>query len=165
MNDWIDYTKIVLEKIKNLGYETAFDYMQDHPKVSFKDLAISLAEAEDVSEYVFALKHLYYQDAQKTNKLRFVNQDALVRYLHEYRVNWKRKTKSIKNRIAAFAKWSIFVCVRLKNDLMDVKQEMIVKQIWDYLEEQVPPNYDWLPESADDPLIQEAFDKFWSEEV
>ena len=36
-----------------------------------------------------------------------------------------------------------------------------IRNIWDYLEYRVPPQFNWMPESVNDPIIIEAFDKYW----
>ena len=148
-------------RLKEKGYESILDFLKKYQAVPYDRLGVLLGVEKDdcmrrlrLLQQVMTIKHNCRKDSCK---------DVLVRYLHQYNVNWKRKHKDVDNRMEALGDWRSFLesCC----DLSFQEAGKLAKQIWDFLEEHVVPNYNWLPESSDDPLITAAFDKFWPENM
>jgi hypothetical protein len=152
-----DRKSYLYESLHQLGYDNLLPFLRVNPQLSYETLAQQLNQfqSKDFLINAYDIKIFHQDESIDCKQFRYATKDALVRFLNSYAVNWKRKNSSIKNRTNAYVEWTMFV---------RKKREAIAKQIWDYLEEQIPPNYNWLPESPDDPLITAAFDKFWPED-
>ena len=150
-------------RLKEKGCESILDFLEKYQAVPYEKLGILLGVEKD-DDIAGNIKFLHKKAAIKFNAQKAACKDALVRYLRQYNVNWTRKIKSIENRTSAYAIWGSFIESCCK-ELSFQEAGKLAKQIWDYLEDHVVPNYDWLPESPDDPLITAAFDKFWPEDI
>lgn len=142
------------KRLKTLNYLTIWEFLQKNQTKTYPELAAVLysdVKNPDVFDLIFSLR----REAFRNKNIREVSKDALVRYLHEYRADWKRSTKSINNRIKVYCSLK-----RMFDDFDDTYKERI-KHIWDYLEYRIPPQYGWIPKSINDPIIVEVFEKFW----
>ncbi len=148
-------------KLSNLHYKSLWDYLKDNPKTSYAEISKLLLPLEEDTS-AFCVRSELGDEAIRTKNMRYITQDALVRYLHEFNANWKRTTKAINNRIHVYNYLRMFLVTHDKK--LETSYEEAILKIWNYLEERVPPNYFWMPDSADDPIIVEAFDKFWNVE-
>jgi hypothetical protein len=160
----------IRNKLKSRGYDSAWDYLRTHIAMTYVEVLKDILGKEAIDLFdTFDLLFVIESEIQTPNQLREVVKDALVRYLREYSVNWKRTTKSIENRMSVYC-----ALERLTGGVRFVQNgetpenafenpyKNTIKKIWDYIEEHVPPNYFWLPDSPDDPLIVDAFNKCWS---
>jgi hypothetical protein len=144
--------------LKILQYHSVWGFLQDNIGIPYFEVVKKILGHSD-EEYVFALLFILTNEDSSTNHIRDITKDALVRYLHEYSVDWTRKTKSINNRINAYNSLKMVFMV---NDQTKVKIfREIIKNIWDYLEERVPPHLYWMPDTPEDTIILEVFDRFW----
>lgn len=148
------------DALKSKGFSSVIDFLIAYPTISYAHLPHVLAFDKNNEDSYYELLVLIDEEAHKNNAKLFIIQDALVRILHQYNVNWFRKTKSIEHRTGVYALWTSFVESCHKN-ISPYEIQKKTKAVWDYIEEQVPPNYDWLPCSTDDPIISDAFEKKW----
>jgi RecG-like helicase len=151
--------------LKTKGVDTLLDFLKMYPTISYNDIdsLIGIKHKNDKGNNIHVevrIESLLQEEAKKYNQKLFAIKDSFVRYLHKDNVKWSKKTKQIEHRVMVYSMWSSFVCSCYPNK---PRPELIkrIKQIWDYIEEQVAGNISWLPVDTEDSIISKAFEKFW----
>jgi hypothetical protein len=153
--------------LKTKGVDTLLDLLKMYPAIPYDDIAELIGikpknndENNIDNDIELRIEFLLREEAKKYKQELFTIKDVLVRYLHKNNVKWSKKTKQIEHRVGVYSMWSSFVCSCYPNK---PRPELVkrIKQIWDYIEEQVAGNINWLPADTEDPIISKAFEKFW----
>ncbi len=113
------------------------------------------SESEEDQRIAYVqLQTVYFEEAEKTGRLRDVLADIVVRKLREHlRKGWAtRKSLSPKRAM---------MMLHLEVPPPYVAGGSLSSgRIWEVLEELAPPG-EWCPEGADDPLIQKLMDRIF----
>lgn len=139
-------------QLEALGYSDLSAFLAANPCVDYVDLAKPL---KGVSGHQIAA--LQVEEARKAGTIRDAARDCLSRYLAgRCRYGWDRGTHRVSNRASAFGVWMSTFSPGLKpNDL-----DAVMDATWQELVRLTPPA-DWVPRSASDPLLVQAFDAGW----
>jgi hypothetical protein len=151
--------------LKTRDVDTLLDFLKMYPAISYNDIdsLIGIKHNNDKDNNIHVevrIESLLREEAKKYKQELFTIKDVLVRYLHKNEVKWSKKTKQIEHRVGVYSMWMSFVCSCYPNK---PRPELLkrIKQIWDYIEEQVAGKIDWLPADTEDQIISKAFEKFW----
>jgi hypothetical protein len=158
----IEYYSLL--KIK--GVDTLLDFLKINPAIPYGDIAglIGIKQKNDDNDIdndiELRIQFLLREESKKYKQELFAIKDVLVRYLYKDNVKWSKKTKQIEHRVGVYSMWGSFVCLCYPNKPRPELNKRI-KQVWDYIEEQVAGNINWLPVDTEDPIISKAFENFW----
>lgn len=143
--------------IKSNGFKDVKGYLDANPGVSYQALAQALGDANIAAMQLYG-EHMRRADA--AGELRKVSIDCLSRFLaHHVKRGWGRG-RHFKFRMAsAFGDWK--TVVRQFSSFGDTLDESL-DAVTEFLKLSDLPE-GWVPESADDPFLQAAFQKGWPE--
>lgn len=159
-----DWRKRVLERVREMGYQSVSDYLKARPGVPYLDLAEELSRPLAGGEYgdvaAVQIEELQYLEAESEGKLREAAMDSLVRILRDRlgQGGWNEGAGADFKRAWAYASWSGLVS-RCGEDRV---AEAYADKTWEALKELSPPR-GWLPSSPEDPYVVAAFNKGWPE--
>jgi hypothetical protein len=140
-----DWLARIHQRVHALGFSSVSAFADMHPKATLMQLAAELGDDVAAIQVEGALR----DEAEKTGALERFARALLVRYIrNDLPMGWKIGERFDFDRAGVFANWSAGV-----EGLMD---KPIRKVVWGRLKDaDIPAG--WLPESLDDPYIEQAF--------
>lgn len=142
-------------RLSQLGYANVSDYVADHPTEPYVgDLA------DRLNMIPVLLPVLQFAEAEALEDLRKTSRDSLFREIvgNSHKQDW-----------IAFSLWSVHMTGDAVTELADriyrisgmtqAEVESVCDRIMSHIRESAPSG--WVPESADDPILVQAFDEVW----
>src|SRR5439155_17181587 len=138
--------------VRALGFSSLADYLAARVGVPYTDLA------DELGDGILGLHLAAVQMKQATNR-RAAAADALVRTLRQVLTRGWDLTEALEPGVTRdfvnVAAWSYWT------SLLDAARppEEVLDRLWEHLKSAAKPG--WLPKTADDPVLKQAFDSAW----
>jgi hypothetical protein len=150
-----DWQKRIFIHLREKGYETINDFLRHFPAEPYVDVANRIAPWVAAMQ----LSRLQMQEAKHQGTIRGAAMDSIARNLNwRLPAGWAIDDKSVSEAAGAFANTSTSVVI----DGQSAEFKSRIREIYQALKALQPPN-GWRPIGANDPLIQEAFERGWPE--
>jgi hypothetical protein len=148
-----DWKARIADRLRDLGCAGMSQFIAMFPRESFYELSKRLGD--DVAP--IQMEAFLAWEGHETGRDREIAMECLVRLMYEHnRRGWNKGRHASFRQSSVLSKW-LSVSVLAENvNRFRVEKE----QVWKALKDSQPPE-GWLPESAQDSFIQQAFTKGW----
>lgn len=148
-----DWPSNVTQAVQSLGYCDLTDFLQSMPAKPYSAVVATLKSRFAPAQIV----SVQYREARQSGTVRNAAKDALCRHIvKRLPEGWSQKENAEYERVSALVDWSTEMqvtggCSELEGLLKTFRRSFTAPE-------------GWIPTGPDDPVITEAFDKYWPEE-
>ncbi len=154
--DWQSRLQV---KLESLGYSNLEEYLFANPGIGYLKIADELKDANVAAIQLYG-EHI--RNASREGRLRQAARDCLSRFLVEHLKRGWGCGRHFPFRVAsAFGDWKSILQHFMESD------EKLVGRL-DAVTEAIKasnPHEGWIPKSSDDPILRNAFDTAWPEDL
>lgn len=152
------------EVVQEMGFDDVYAFVEQHPDKSLNQLYGLVQQHESSTGLDRICLEYFYQtffiDALSNNRLKEAITESLLRSLKfNLRNGWNTGKDILKRRYNAKHGWpkpSFAMQAVAGYDELSTFQNAV----WQSIENADPPE-DWCPQSVDDPILKQAFEKSW----
>lgn len=147
-----DWRARVHQRVRALGFDSVTAFAASMPTAPYRQLAAALGEGIAPVQLEKTLR----AESIAAHRFNLFARDCLARYLRQdLPEGWARGVQAEFNTARAFASWNAALSGGADEVYAHEKNAASIRHVWQELGRLAAPG--WLPQDANDPLVQQAF--------